>query len=217
MAARTDRYTTACARARLIATTTGREIRMARLGAGLSQGEAGAGVRMSHAQFGRIERAVLGELTVEQLARAAAAVGMELSVKLYPAGEPVRDRGQLRLLARVQSMMPPACRWRREVPLPAPGDLRAWDAVIDLEQQRMALEAETRLSDIQALDRRLSLKQRDGRMPVLLLVIADTRTNRAILAAHREALRPNFPLDGREIRAAFADGRLPDGNGLLVL
>ena len=194
-----------------------RRIRNARINSGLSQGDAGAAVRMSHAQFGRIERGVLEELTVEQLARAAAAVGLELSVKLYPAGDPVRDRAQLGVLERVSAILPGACRWRREVPLPAPGDLRAWDAVVELERQRIALEAETRLGDIQALDRRLSLKQRDGRMPVLLLVVADTRTNRAILAAHREALRATFPLDGREIRAAFASGRLPDRNGLLVI
>ena len=80
-----------------------------------------------------------------------------------------------------------------------------------------ALEAETRLQDIQALDRRLSLKQRDGRMAVLRLVVSDTRTNRSILAIHRKALRPTFPLDGREIRAAFAVGRLPERNGVLVV
>jgi transcriptional regulator with XRE-family HTH domain len=217
MPVRIDRYSLAITQAQAIRTTAGLEVRKARIAAGLSQGEAGAAVRMSHAQFGRIERATLEELTVEQLVRAAAAVGTELSVKLYPAGEPVHDRAQLRLLERMLAIAPPACRWRREVPLPMPGDLRAWDAVGELERQRMAVEAETRLRDIQALDRRLALKQRDGRIAVLVLVVADTRANRSVLAAHREALRPSFPLDRRHIRSAFDAGRLPDRNGLLVV
>src|SRR5262245_52307907 len=121
MPARIDRYSLAMTQANTIRTTAGHEVRNARVAAGLSQGEAGAAVRMSHAQFGRIERATLGELTIEQLARAAAAVGMELSVKLYPAGEPVHDRAQLRLLERLLAIAPPGCRWRREVPLPMPG------------------------------------------------------------------------------------------------
>src|SRR6476659_2945960 len=107
-----DRYALARTYAKRIRATAGQDIRSARISGGLSQCVAGAAVRMSHSQFGRIERGVIEELTVEQLARAAAAVGLELSVKLYPGGDPVRDRGQLAVLARVKTLLPAACRWR---------------------------------------------------------------------------------------------------------
>ena len=78
-------------------------------------------------------------------------------------------------------------------------------------------EAETRLADIQAMERRLALKLRDGAVDILLLVVSDTAHNRDVLQRHREVLRPLLPLDGRDVLRAFATGRLPDRSGLLVL
>ena len=61
--------------------------------------------------------------------------------------------------------------------MPIAGDLRAWDAVITLAGRRAGCEAETAgLTDIQALERRLALKLRDGDVDVLILVVADTAT-----------------------------------------
>ena len=69
------------------------DLRAARRAAGLSQHAAAAAVGMSHAQFGRIERGALEQLTVEQACRAGMAVGLRLNARLYPDGDPVRDRG----------------------------------------------------------------------------------------------------------------------------
>jgi len=63
----------------------------------------------------------------------------------------------------------------------------------------VAVEAEVRLTDIQALDRRIALKRRDGDIDVVILLIGDTKVNRAVIAAHRSALRPAFPLDARGV------------------
>ncbi len=52
--------------------------------------------------------------------------------------------------------------WSVEVPLPIPGDRRAWDGVIQGPGWRYGVEAETAPRDSQSLARRLSLKQRDG-------------------------------------------------------
>ena len=172
---------------------------------------------MSHAQLGRIERAVLTSLTIEQTCRAGIAVGLRLGARMYPDGDAVRDAPQLRLLDRFHVRVPPNAGWRTEVPMPIAGDLRAWDAVIQLAGRRAGCEAETRLTDIQALERRLALKLRDGGVDVLILVVADTANNRAVLRAHREALRSLLPLDGRQILASLAQGRLPEANGLIVL
>jgi hypothetical protein len=157
---------------------------------------------MSHAQFGRIERGELLQLTVDQASRACAAVGLRLAVRTYPDGDPVADRAQLALLGRFRACLPEHARWLSEVPIPIQGDRRAWDAISIVAGFRFAVEAETRLRDIQALERRIALKQRDGGVDVVILLVNDTAANRRVLAAHREALRARFPLDGRAILAA---------------
>jgi hypothetical protein len=172
---------------------------------------------MSHSQFGRIERGSLPELTLDQACRAAAAVGLRMTLRTWPDGDPVRDAGQLALLNRFRTHLPPGATWRTEVPMPLPGDRRAWDAAISLAGRRAGCEAETSLRDLQALERRLALKLRDGEVDVLILLVADTATNRRVLAAHRENLRSLLPLDGRGIMASLRAGRLPEANGLLVL
>jgi transcriptional regulator with XRE-family HTH domain len=195
----------------------GAELRFARLGAGLSQVAVGAAAGMSHAQVGRIERGRVAGLSLDQASRAASAVGLRLVVRTYPDGDPVRDAGQLALLARLRSRLPPAARWETEVPLPIPGDRRAWDALIRLGGRRAGCEAETRVRDVQALERRLALKRRDGAVDVVILVVAGTAANRRTLAAHREALRAILPLDGREVLASLRAAQLPARSGLVVL
>ena len=172
---------------------------------------------MSPSEFGRIERGVLQRPTLDQLGRACLAVGLKLSVKAYPVADPVRDGPQRALLERFRTLLPPAARWATEVRLELPGDLRAWDGMAVLHERHAACEAETNLHDIQALDRRIGLKQRDGQVDVVILVVADTRSNRRVIAEHRDALRPRFPLHGRQIRSILAAGHLPDRSGIILL
>ena len=156
-------------------------------------------------------------LTIDAACRVGLAVGLRFGARLYPDGDPVRDAAQLRVLERFRSRLTASCQWRTEVPLPLAGDRRAWDAVITLHRRRAGCEAETRLGDIQALERRLALKLRDGGADVLIVVVADTAHNRGVLRAHREALRGLLPLDGRQVFAALAAGSLPNANAIVVL
>ncbi len=172
---------------------------------------------MSHAQWGRIERGQIRSLTIDQATRAAMAVGLRLVARTFPDGDPVRDAGQLALLERFRTRLPPGVRWDTEVPLPIPGDRRAWDAMLALDGQRAGCEGETKLLDIQALERRLALKFRDGGVDVLLLLVADTAANRRVLSVHRPALRALLPLDGRQVLRSLRDGRIPSANGLIVI
>jgi hypothetical protein len=89
--------------------------------------------------------------------------------------------------------------------------------MITLERLRIAIEAETRLRDLQALERRCQLKLRDGDVDRLILVVSDTANNRGMLDAYREVLRGTFPLDGRQIIPALRAGRAPAANGIIVL
>ncbi len=103
------------------------------------------------------------------------------------------------------------------MPLPIPGDLRAWDAVIGPASAPTAVEAETRLADLQAMERRINRKQRDGGMARVIIVVSGSAANRRALAIGREALRHDYPLDTREVMAALAEGRQPAANGIVIL
>lgn len=202
---------------RQIRTAMASEIRLARISAGTSQRAAGARVGMSHAQFGRIERAELDDVTVGQLCRACAAVGLKPAMRAIPDAGPAFDGGQLAVFSRLRVLLPSTVRVRTEVPLPYRGDPRAWDAVLDLEPSATPVEAESRLRDIQAVDRRCTLKLRDSPFDRLILLVADTANNRRMLRAHREQLRGSFPLDTRAVLRSLRAGRTPGASGIVVL
>jgi transcriptional regulator with XRE-family HTH domain len=203
--------------ARRIRTTIGLEIRVARIAAGLSLRDVGRSVGLDHTVVGRIERGLYHAVTLTQLACLCAAVGLDFSARAYVGGDPIRDAGHVRLLERLRANLHPSLSWRTEVPLLEPGGQRAWDAVISRGSNRLGVEAETVLSDVQAQTRRAALKQRDGGLNRMILLVAETRHNRDALAACRESLREAFPLDTRRILTDLRDGSIPASNGILRL
>jgi transcriptional regulator with XRE-family HTH domain len=193
----------------------GNALRDARRGAGLSQQTVARRAATSQAGVSRTERG-RRSATLDELAVMAAVVGLDLVVRFFPGPDPVHDQAHVRLLARLQAELP-ALNWLTEMPLPIPGDQRAIDAVIHLGSLRIGFELETRLMDAQALVRRLALKQRDAGIASMVLVVADTRGNRAALAAGAETLRPAFPLARHEVIAALRGGRAPGANGIVLI
>ena len=204
-------------RASEIRTRIGTDLRHGRRTAGLSQDVVGAAAGMSRSQYGRIERAEIAGLTFEQACRAAEAVGLRLGARLFPGDDPVRDTRQLRARDRLRGYLPPGAAWRTEVVFRIPGDRRAWDATIDLLGRRAGCELENVIADVQALERKLALKLRDGEVDVLILVVADSEANREVLRRHREQLRALLPLNTREILGCLRRGRLPGASGIVVL
>jgi transcriptional regulator with XRE-family HTH domain len=217
MGTRERRIDRAASMSTRIRTGTGSELRQARLGASLSQREVGRVIGMSHSQVSRIERGELTNATLAQVARLAVAVGLDLSVRLYPGADPVRDTAHVRLLERLRAELHPSLAWRTEVPLPIPGDLRAWDAVIGARDWQIAVEAETRIADAQALQRRLSRKVRDGRVTHVILLVADTKRNRESAAAWGSGLGAMFPTRARVVLDALRNGTDPGGSGIVIL
>jgi len=192
------------------------ELRDARRAAGLSQGHVARIAGLNQSRVSRTERAQRLPPRLDELAMHCAALGLRLSVRAYPEGTPARDGGQLRLLERFRSEVHPGIAWRTEVPVGGPGDLRAWDAVLDAGVP-IGIDAETRLHDIQALQRRLELKRRDSGIPRVVLVVASTRHDRTILREHRAALASTFPLDTAVVMAALRAGEAPPENGIVVI
>lgn len=194
----------------------GEELRLARVASGLSQSSVARVAGVSHSTVGRVERGRLPGVSIDVIGRLAATLGLDLVVRVYPRGDPVRDAAHVALLGRLRRRLPAGTTWQTEVPLPLPGDLRAWDAVIGQANDQVAVEAETRLLDIQAVERRILLKQRDGRMARVVVLVSDTAPNRRALAAGREHLRGSFPLDTHEILSALRSGRLPIASGIVI-
>jgi transcriptional regulator with XRE-family HTH domain len=192
------------------------DIAAARRNAGVSQDAIGAACGISGSAEGRIETGVTRTVDLRTLAAMAAAVGLDVRLRAYPAGDPIRDAGQIRLLERLRARIHPSLRWSTEVPLPIDGDLRAWDALIRGDAWRIAVEAETVLDDLQAQERRLALKRRDGGEDHVILLVADTRRNRRALASAPGAFA-DLPLGTREILVALRKGRNPGASGIVIL
>jgi hypothetical protein len=172
---------------------------------------------MSDSQWSRIEHAQAVSLSVIDAARACAVVGLDLSVKAYPGPDPIRDAAHVGLLRAFRGLLGNGLSVRVEVPVGERRDQRAWDAVVSDGTRSAAVELETRLTDIQALMRRVSLKARDSGMERVLLVVLDSRSNRDSVRAGREALKPLFPLGPGAVLGDLRSSRVPAEGGLVFL
>jgi transcriptional regulator with XRE-family HTH domain len=194
----------------------GRELREARRSLGLRQVDVATAAGVSASWISRLERGLASDTRLLTLAVVLAVVGLDLGLRAYAVGYPLRDDGHRRLLARFRALLPPNAPWRTEVPLPIVGDLRAWDAMTRLWRCVVGVEAETRPTDLQALERRILLKARDGGVDRVILVLADSRANRELMRTAGESLRASFPLQGQAALDAIRSGIDP-GCNLLVL
>ncbi len=204
--------------ARHLASRVAEELRQGRLSAGISQSTAARAAGISRSQLGRLERSEIPAPDLEQICRAARALGLQAAIRLYPVGTPVRDAAHLALLKRFELRLGAPLTLRREVPLPIAGDRRAWDGMIDGGERPFFAEAETHIHDVQAFERTIGLKQRDDpRAKVIVLVATRSDHNRRVIAEHREALRALFPLDGGAVLRAVAIGQAPSASGIVLI
>ena len=196
------------------------EHRQARVAAGLSLRETAAASGTSRTRIWRFERGRTDRVSIPELGAWFAVLGLDLVLRPYPAGDPIRDRAQIALLERFRARVHPSLRWRTEVPLPIEGDLRAWDGEVRGQAPRpwrARVEDETNAADGQALERKLMLKLRDDPDGHAIVLLADTRANRVALRALRPGLRDALPLDTRPMLAALGAGRDPGASGIVIL
>ena len=207
------------ARARDAIAACAREIRAARLSPGLSQSAVAEAAGISRGRYGRIERGEDRQVSIDELARIGAALGLDLAVRFYPSGDPLRDAPQRAVLERLRQCCHASIQMSYEVPLPIPGDRRAWDALMSGFTPRLVIgvEAESRPTDEQALARKLALKRRDGGVDRLVLILPDTRHNRAFLRSGSGGFLASFPIPGRRALDRLRAGRDPGGDAIIVL
>lgn len=205
------------ARAAELVRRCGSEIRHARMDRGLSAAAVARAARLSTASVSRIERGLVPRVSVYDLARLHAVVGLELSVRSYPAGQPIRDFAHGSLLADFHRRLHRSIRWSIEVPLPITGDPRAWDAVVRADDWVYGVEAETAPRDAQALVRRLQLKARDGRVDGVLLILRRTVQTGRFLHEAGHLVRAAFPADGARALELLRAGVDPGGSAVIVV
>jgi hypothetical protein len=179
--------------------------------------QVGAAAGVSRTTAWRIEQGTATEVSLSSFGRVAAAVGLDASLRLFPAGDPIRDAAHVALLGRLRARINSSLRWRTEVPLPIAGDRRAWDATIAGLGFVIGVEAETRIRDLQAVSRRVNLKQKDGGLDHVILLVSETRANRDALRLGEADLREAFPVSQRDCLRALREGRDPGGSAIMVL
>jgi transcriptional regulator with XRE-family HTH domain len=203
-------------RGRELTATVLRELRLARVDRNLSGAALAAELGISGAQYSRIERGLVRGVSIEQASALLAAVGLDLSMRLYPGGQPLRDTAHAALLDRLRKELHRSLRVLTEVPFPTPGDQRAWDVVVSGQTWRHGFEAETRPRDLQSLERRLALKVRDGGVDGASLLLLDSRHNRDFVRAHAASLMERFPVPGARAIELLRAGVDP-GIGSVIL
>lgn len=71
---------------------------------------------------------------------------------------------------------------------------------------------------MQALQRRIALKRRDDpEITGVILLLAATRHNRALIKEYGPALRADLPQTGESVLGALAGGRNPAGSGIVLV
>lgn len=187
-----------------------------RLAAGLTQATIARASGIARTTYADLERGRTREVSLIRASVVSAALGQDLSVKLYPFGPPVRDAAHLRLLGELVERIASAWRMTREAPIPIEGDRRAWDLLLE-GPVSVGIEAETRPGDLQALERAVHLKQRDSRVTRVVLLIRGSRRNRLLIREFLPVLRTAFPLGTAEVMRALREGRDPGADGIVVL
>jgi transcriptional regulator with XRE-family HTH domain len=197
--------------------TFGRELRLSRYQAGMTQRQVGRAIGRSASWISLLEAGKAPRVPFAELAVVAAAVGSKLYVKTYPASRRPLDAPQLALLQRFNARIHPGWRRQLEKVMPLPGDLRAVDELISNDVCSCAVEAITRLASVEAQVRAARAKQRDLGAGRLVLLVQASHVNRRMLREIGPALPQQFPVGTRAALRALAAGRDPGGNCLVLL
>jgi transcriptional regulator with XRE-family HTH domain len=204
-----------------LASSFGREIRIARMTAGLTQGDLARLAGLSQQQASKAEQGAL-DISLEARCRLAAACGHELGWRLYPvATVRLRDSGQMALARAIVAAAHESWQARLEVPI-APGNSRAADLLLIGPAEIIHIEIERALVDFQAQLRSAQLKREalaanEARPIRLVIAVPDSRSSRARLAPLRQLVTQTMPAESRPIWQAIEGGQPLNGDGILFV
>jgi transcriptional regulator with XRE-family HTH domain len=195
----------------------GAELRTERRRLALSAARVAATVGCSTSMLTRVERALVPGVSLVLLAEIAAVLGLDLSLKLFPGAPGLRDVPQLSLVGPFRALLHSTLRWSTEVPFPTLGDRRAWDGMVSGPGWRYGVEFESAPSDAQAITRRIQIKQRDGGVDGVLVVVPDTHRAREFVRVLAATAGATFPVPSRDALARLRRGDDPGGSAIVVV
>jgi transcriptional regulator with XRE-family HTH domain len=191
----------------------GEELHGMRLRTGLSQAALARAIGVTRSVVCRLEQGDPA-VTNQTRARAAAALGADFRVAVYPAGAPlIHDAAHARLVEALLRKCDP--RWRVTVEAPVPGSgRRSTDVRLDSPNDVVLMEIETHVQALEAIIREGAEKRvaHASEAPIQrihsVLVLPPTRHHRALVASHPRIVAATFPTSSEVLLAALAD---PDG------
>ena len=190
------------------------QVRRAREDAGLSLRHLARSAGVSHSSLLALERGS-HDPTTEVLARVSAALGLDLSVRLYPnTGPLVRDHLQAAMIESLSRIIHE--RWR---PTPEVAVQRPVRAFIDLvlETNAPPLVATEVQSELRRLEQQIrwskakadALAEARGQPTSSLLLLRSTRRTRAVVAEFAATLRAAYPASVADTYASLIANGVP--------
>jgi transcriptional regulator with XRE-family HTH domain len=195
----------------------GRELRVARITAGMTQHQVAEATRRSISSVSRVERGKGRAVSLPDLVRHGAAVALKVYIKTYPGGRRPLDAAQLALIGDFNARLHSSWTCKLEAVVPIDGDLRAADELIGIEGCSCSVEAITRLADLQKQTRSGRAKQRDLKADRLILLVRGSHANRRVLGEAGPIVDEMFPIGTRAALRALSEGRDPGGDCLVIL
>jgi DNA-binding XRE family transcriptional regulator len=203
--------------ARSVAESIGHEVTLARTNLALSRYAAARLAGVSPETQQRVEDGD-PRVSIDTACRVAATIGLKVWAKAFPARTAsLRDTGQLRIASFLQSIAADTFRRALELGL---GNGRSIDTVLFGPMEIIAMEIERLIADFQAQYRAAATKRDElalvHQRPVrLVLVIEDTRRNRAALREHAALIRSTLPAGSRDVLRALRAGEPLGRDGIL--
>lgn len=209
-------------RARALRRRIASDIRQARDDAGLSLRRVAVAAGVSHATLSALERDT-HDPTIEVLARVGSALGMDLSVRLYPGTGPlIRDHFQAAMIEALLRALEGGWRATPEVWVTRPVQ-GVIDVVLEppaVDEPLVSVEAH---SELRRLEQQLrwagaksgALEMARGRAVSQLLLLRDARRTRAIVAEHAATVRAAYPARPADALAALSGSRRWPGATIL--
>lgn len=209
-------------RARALRRRIANDIRQAREDAGLSLRRVAASAGVSHATLSALERDT-HDPTLEVLARVGSALGLDLSLRLFPGTGPrIRDHVQAAMVEALLRALGPGWRATPEVWVSQPvrGVIDVLLESHDVDEPLVSTEAH---SELRRLEHQLrwagakseALAAARGCSVSRLLLLRDTRRTRAVVAEHAATVGAAYPASSADALEALADGRGWPGDTLL--
>jgi transcriptional regulator with XRE-family HTH domain len=190
----------------------GTEIRAMRMDAGRSQASVARAAGVDRAHVSRIESGT-AEPSIEALMAVAAALGADLSVRVFPnTGPRIRDHLQIAISEALIAALDPRWRATPEVPVYRPvrgvidivlSDTAGPDAVaVEIHSQLRRVEQQVRWAT-QKADALAALPQHADRRVRRLLVLRNTAATREAGRQASETLRAAYPASSADAVAAL--------------